>query len=129
MVMEITGEPANSSQSLVMRGLSNNSGLGVMKVTSQDQRLDPLLALAPEERQAWVQSRTGLVVTAVISRSRGKSIAMVNGIIVGKGEVLTIASAGRVFPWRLSAFTPRGLVWEPVFNAKDEDGPSFIPLR
>ena len=44
---------------------------------------DPLLALDMDKRQAWLHSKTGLVVSAVMSRSRGRSIGLAAMGIIG----------------------------------------------
>lgn len=77
---------------------------------------DPFEGVGPLEREAWMNSMTGLVVTSYVRHRGAEGMAMVNGEIVRKGEVVYVESNGRSFGWRLNDVAPFQTVWEPMLK-------------
>lgn len=87
-------------------------------IRQRSRHVDPLIKLDPEERAAWNKSQTSLVVTAVMVVSSGNAMAIVNGEMVCTGDVVSVASQGKTFRWRLAEFNSTTVIWEPVVGAQ-----------
>ena len=80
----------------------------------------PIDRLSATERAAWLDSKTGIVVRATMSRG-GNFLLQVNGHFVKPGESVYVERASRVFEWRLVSATLQSAEWEPVLeNAGQE---------
>jgi hypothetical protein len=90
-------------------------------IHQRSRNVDPLMALTAPQRSAWNRSQTGLVVTAVMSFSGGNAMAIVNGEMVHTGDIVSVASEGQTFPWRLAAFAHNSVIWEPVVGRNENE--------
>jgi hypothetical protein len=95
-------------------------------IHQRSRNIDPLLALSSAQRAAWNRSQTGLVVTAVMAFSGGNAMAIVNGEMVHTGDVVTVASEGESFRWRLATLNANGVIWEPVVGKTNENASTLV---
>lgn len=122
-------ESSATSQSLVAAESATGGAAReeVVGVTSRYRNV--WLELSPGQQAAWNASRTGLVVGALMASSSGKTLAIVNKALVNTGDVVSVFSAGRSYPWRLVSISVTGVTWRPVMGGQAPDGPAWVTWR
>lgn len=99
--------------------VSTNTGpAGAIGFRAAPDVYDPFAELSADERKAWMNSKTALVVTAVVHYNNGEIMAKVNNELIRVGEITFAQVDKRHFPWRLVDASMESVTWEPIVRKK-----------
>ena len=68
----------------------------------------------PEAPPRWKEATRSLRIKGVLRVSTGKYVAMINDRIVGEGDCIEAAFAGRKYRWRIKSVSREGVRFQPL---------------